>query len=442
MSLLRLRASHNGEVHGVQSKHAAAASQTGMERWSIQRNIPQDMVPYDQAISDPYRAFSCKYWKPKQHQKQSCDLLEGLISFRPPIKTLFASDILPGDVSTDINNAEHVGSYNSTREREPTIIVPGSPPEWIDHPVPFTLEPDSKSRLLGENPHCKTGTPLLSLMKAVDAAGTAVDWRSIDVVTDRNILRRLMRWLVQSHQPKDFRIDIELGGDHTLLMNKCGPNVLLKHSKDARCFGFGFEGATTRNVEGCERSTGHYRIIKYECLGLSMIVRYEVDAYLPSAVPTVAKGSSISANKQFSPTTIASKSTVDTLNIIHAGREIPQSSIIEITTRSPRTRRQRAELAPRLYLSQTPFLYIGMHKDGKSWEMRKKNVAEDIQMKHKEVETLQKLGQVLKVIRGIMVENSGKKLSVICEGETLKIYERIAKKSCLPEEVMKRFDVA
>ncbi|TFY66003.1 hypothetical protein EVG20_g5084 [Dentipellis fragilis] len=414
----------------------------------------------------PYRRDS-----PPSPLTPGCNLQEDLI-ISTPIKTLSVPITSSEIYSTKILNAEHIGSYNSTSDQQPTIIVPaklptaaGSPPEWIGHAVPFTLPPDLGPRS-SQNNHCNNGSPLLPLMKAVDAIGAAVDWPNVDVVADRNALRKLLWWINKAAQAEDFRIDIELGGDHTLLMSRWRANVTYG-SGDWRTFGFGFEESTTRNVKGCEKSTGHYRIIKYDFFGLRMVVRYEVDAYIPSALPAKTKGNSASEREK--PTSLAfgehanndantsvsaplasgtltspplSSRSVDTLDIVHAGREIPQSSIIELTTRSQHFIEllNWPDLYPRLYLSRTRFLCIGLHSHGRFGEIRQYDMARGMETQYNAVRgALQKLGQVLTEIQDLMEENPGRRLSLVCEGGVLRVYERATSKSCLPEDVMKRF---
>jgi hypothetical protein len=69
--------------------------------------------------------------------------------------------------------------------------------------------------------------PMLPLLAAADAihnqeATPPVDWPAVDVIADRNSLRTLLRWLNLSLSPgrevRDFRINIQLVGDKTLML--------------------------------------------------------------------------------------------------------------------------------------------------------------------------------------------------------------------------------
>jgi len=111
---------------------------------------------------------------------------------------------------------------------------------------------------------------LLPLLKAVDAktledpSQPEIDWPSIDFVTDRNGLRKLLRWINPPPDgTKDFRIDMQLAGKHTILFSRWEK----RHREESKSwtYGLNFEKASTTPAEGCTRSTGYHRIVKYVC---------------------------------------------------------------------------------------------------------------------------------------------------------------------------------
>lgn len=86
------------------------------------------------------------------------------------------------------------------------------------------------------------------------------DWSSVDFITDRNSLRKLLKW-VGGTSDKEFRIDTQLAGDTTVLLNRWE-----KRNQEASggfTFGFSFEEATTKTAKGCEGTTGYHRIVTY-----------------------------------------------------------------------------------------------------------------------------------------------------------------------------------
>lgn len=118
---------------------------------------------------------------------------------------------------------------------------------------------------------------LLPIFRAVDIvaeenADTSLDWSTVDFVTDRNGLRKLMRWLqftgdkegyAENATLKDFRIDLQLGGEKTVLMHRWEKRTRELANPPRSGCGINFERESTRPAEGCERSTGHHRIIQY-----------------------------------------------------------------------------------------------------------------------------------------------------------------------------------
>lgn len=147
-------------------------------------------------------------------------------------------------------------------------IFPGSPPEWRDRATPYTVPRDSGSQFVDQNGYRMPSSTLLPLFRAVDVMveekGEPLDWTSVDFVTDRNGLRKLLRWINGTGDSvKEFRIDTQLAGRRTVLLNRWEKRV--KEDADPTRFSFGhsFERESTVPAPGCEQSTGHHRIVKY-----------------------------------------------------------------------------------------------------------------------------------------------------------------------------------
>jgi hypothetical protein len=111
---------------------------------------------------------------------------------------------------------------------------------------------------------------LLPLITAVDKIAEeeykpSFDWASVDFVTDRNGLRKLLRW-IDGTATKSFRIDMQLAGTHSVLLNRWERRT--REELSGFTYGFNFEKASTKVTTGCEESTGHHRIVKYVSLFL------------------------------------------------------------------------------------------------------------------------------------------------------------------------------
>ena len=106
--------------------------------------------------------------------------------------------------------------------------------------------------------------PLITAVnKRAEGKDEKFDWASVDFVTDRNGLRKLMRWAGAGNgsDVRDFRIDLQLAGEKTVLFNRWEKRT--RELANGRTFGFSFEKASTQVANGCKDSTGHHRIISY-----------------------------------------------------------------------------------------------------------------------------------------------------------------------------------
>ena len=60
------------------------------------------------------------------------------------------------------------------------------------------------------------------MVRAIEAMPSScrasIDWSTVDFVTDRNGLRKLLRW-AKGTKCDDFRIDTQIAGERTILLN-------------------------------------------------------------------------------------------------------------------------------------------------------------------------------------------------------------------------------
>lgn len=200
--------------------------------------------------------------------------------------------------------------------------------------------------------------------------------------------------------------------------------------------------------------------------GLKLLVRFQVDACLPvhsrSATKETGEGGRNPAGTAVEPVDNHSKDLEDALaglnihtsssennttptplTIIPGGTEMPQSSMIEITTRNAMRIGQMdwRELFIQLYLSATPHFYLGVHQRGHFTEVYKRNLYEDerfVKERKGAEASLNKLGKALKRIQELVREHGkGKKLSLVCRKadgmEALAVYERKTEDARGPE---------
>nr|VWO99668.1 Tetrahydroxynaphthalene reductase (EC (T4HN reductase) (THNR) [Ganoderma boninense] len=259
----------------------------------------------------------------------------------PAIVELVSPDVAVVDKPTKIEDLRCIGSYTWDKKRKPALIVPGSPRVWVDREMPFQVPFDSGIRMFHEDAfYMANESTLIPLFRAVDtmALGTesglstgenveAINWAAVDFVTDRNNLRKLLRWVrepgptkIQTSSPvsetaplsptsdgsdgsgekqgrdfttgwdprKDFRIDLQLGGANTVLMERWAARAREVISPPKGGCRSNFEQEHTMAAEVCENGGGHYRIVRYSIGGLNMVVRFEVDACIPETTSTAA----------------------------------------------------------------------------------------------------------------------------------------------------------
>lgn len=193
---------------------------------------------------------------------------------------------------------------------------------------------------------------------------------------------------------------------------------------------------------------------------MKLVIRFEVDAYLPqnSFAPSAshsqpgvdAEGDSLAdsiGNLSIGSPSLSthSRQTVGSqLNVIRAGSEVPQSSLIEMKTRTPNsiTKLKLGKEFPQLYFSQTPYHYVALHENGKFTLVRKDEVGqgaladseEGIQVGLKKLRAV--LATIQELVRG---RGLAGRLTLICAGGVLKVYERTSNESCLPSDLLALF---
>jgi hypothetical protein len=290
------------------------------------------------------------------------------------------------------------------------------------------LQPDDGSAYIDQNTARLEKYPMLPLFVAADAIHdkkAQIDWPTVDVVTDRNGLRKLLRWLNPSpgREVRDFRIDVQLVGSKTIVLRRWeGALYNRPHPAIGRTFGFAFEAATSRAAPGCPQS-GHHRAIAYvrcrymtdkrpserahlfssgkqDMVDMKMVVRFEVDACLASeatkapapavddladalgnlslqtsalAQKTTSSSSSSSSSSESSESeSVSVSSPSSAIKVIRAGTQVPQDALLEVASRSAYFIDQLDwnEIYPQLALSQTPALRLGVHERGTFTELR------------------------------------------------------------------------
>lgn len=376
-----------------------------------------------------------------------------------PIKTLCKPEPESAGADVVLKDLTYLGSYNWTNSKKPTIIVPGSPSIWHDRSLPFTAPPDRGFRFIDQSGYRMPSCMLYPLFRAVDIVAeeneTDIDWLDVDFVTDRNGLRKLLRWIHADR--KEFRIDTQLVGRRTVLLSRWEKRTQEMVAGPYLQFGTSFENETTRKAPGCEKSTGHHRIVKYDFGGLIMVVRFEVDACLPTECDTSSTApssdvdgltdmfSGMDVGSLVQPVFIDSEASTTELDVISAGQQIPQDAIIEMSTRWKAGAGQFnwKESYPQLYLSQTPHHYLAKHDSGEFYEITKRRLdcAEMKEVDGKTQTRFRQLRQILGTIQELLIEHGqSTSLSLVYKNGELLVFKRSMQESLIPDELLTRFN--
>jgi hypothetical protein len=303
--------------------------------------------------------------------------------------------------SASITNVKHLSSYNWIEAPTPTIAVPGCPPLCSALTVPRRLKKDSGLIYIAQNAARHPESPLEPLFRSLYVADPSYDIRSIDVVTDRNNIRKLLSFINPGSTRnglETFTINIEVTNNTAIFCRKESATYEVIGPNEFRGYGHEFEKAnTTSQISG---STGHHRIISYRFGDLNFIVRYETDGYVRSDDDTRTPSSDSKEQEDESLSSLLGSLSLSSTNsrpnitpvgsrltIKEEGQVVPLESTLEIKTRVSHKPLQIQEIVPQLWVSQTPKLVRAYHNKGmfqgpevedvtaqiKRWEERNQN---------------------------------------------------------------------
>ncbi|KAG8670772.1 hypothetical protein FPOAC2_04073 [Fusarium poae] len=350
-----------------------------------------------------------------------------------------------------ITNVRHLSSYSWLDRPTATIAVPGSPPLWSAPRTSLKLQKDSGLYYINQNEGRYPESPLEPLFQALYITNPSFDIRSVDVVTDRNNIRKLLAFVNPDLTPSDhepFTIGVEVIGTTTLFRRDEMATTRFIEPNEFRGFGHEFEKACT--TEQVVDSAGHHRIIGYRFGGLNFIVRYEADGYVGDAKTDslqieTSQDDPLVTNMRvlsLSPATAISTTTpaLSKLVITEEGRAVPQQSILEIKTRAIRRPLSVPDVATQLWVSQTSKLVRAYHQHGK-FEAPK---VEDVEAQIKRWEELnqadlKRLAALIKTISNL-ASQSGGKATIRYDGVSKLLLYRAGSRDMLPHFLYSRWE--
>ncbi|KAI0775570.1 hypothetical protein BD413DRAFT_278557 [Trametes elegans] len=427
------------------------------------------------------------------------EIMQGLRSV--PIQVMAVDQDVDGSVPVKVDHLKFLGSYDWVDAPQPTILVPGTcavlvppteiinaltsgcPSIWRDRPLPFDVPYDMELQLFDPTGYnMGLSSTLIPLFRAVDAVtedngDTTTDWAAVDFVLDRSSMRKLLRWvryvdsprnsntnaqsgtpssnpaaeqlrtapsqeLRGSRPPPDFRLDLQLGGEKTVLVDRLDPRNSQHAQPPQSGHRSNFDRMTTAPANGSRSSKYHHRIVQYDLEGFRMVVRFEVDACIQNEDDVAEQLASLTLSSLSLPASRAAPSSTEfsenSLRVLRGGTQIPQSSLIEITTRSYTTHHKWYESYSQLLLSQTPYLYFAMHHKGRFDHIARLTPASPQLARFDHDAYVQRsLHQLVRVLGSIAgaVRAYGHRggLTLVCREGTLELFERSSSAQRLPD---------
>ncbi|ERT03230.1 hypothetical protein HMPREF1624_01536 [Sporothrix schenckii ATCC 58251] len=354
------------------------------------------------------------------------------------IAEITSSDLeaLHPSAAAKITNVKHLASYSWIEAGQPTIAVPGSPALWTAPQGPRKVKKDTGFYYIAQNAARHPDSPLEPLFRALYVEHPSFDIRSVDIVTDRNNMRKLLAFVnprMNRYAKESFTIRVEVNKTTVVFCRTETDTTQVILPWEFRGYGNEFEKAyTTEQITG---GTGHHRIISYQFGGLNFIVRYKTEGYVADAnhlqsasKPASNKATAMksddlsglmeslslsqpdgpSADAAFAKPTHATTATPTKLTIQVQGQAVPPDSLIEIKTRVAHKRLAIHDVAPQLWIAQTPKLVRAYHDRGIFPKPQVEDVAADItQWEDAQQSDLRKLAALVSRIVLVTRERGG-----------------------------------
>lgn len=323
----------------------------------------------------------------------------------------------------------------------------------------MTVKPDSGRHFIDQNANKIPDYPFEVVFQAAELMNPAVRFDEIDVLTNRNSLRKFFTFC-KGRAQDSFRVNLHLVHD-TLIIERCVKSTTeFLYGSGNSGFGHNFEKAVTRLPQGLENSSGHHRVLRYDFGGLKCAVRFEVDASYddPSTLgETERQVSKAQSNGEeiaslataFSSMAVnktGSGPTGGSADMIRRGAGTEQASVAELKSRKDHRSKPKPEWLPQLWLGRTRYLITGHHEKGIFDEVHVHDLREQLEAWEKNEanqEALQKMAVLLSRLRDVVRANEAKPCVVLCEKAVkppvLRIHASTSGKGPLPASVMEKF---
>ncbi|KAH0425477.1 hypothetical protein CcaCcLH18_10936 [Colletotrichum camelliae] len=284
----------------------------------------------------------------------------------------------------------------------------------------------------------------LDASQACDTSITCLHFElsDVDVVSDRNSIRKLLRF-VQASSSEGFEIKAEIAGKKTLLFTRVEkhPTETIRSFKG---FGHNFERTYTKGLAG---STGHHRIISFDFGGMSFLLRHETDGYVADGIDSTTAGKrsdiddvsdllgSMSVSKARDPTN--SRITV----VTKGNQPTDVELILEIKTRAASRKLAMEDVLPQLWLSQTPLLVVAYHHQNYFQDVKVHDMRQEVRdWEATNWTILRKLACLISLIRQVVEKNDNRRAVVrYIGGPAVQLISDVQSRA-LPEDLYSLWD--
>ncbi|KAH6662621.1 geranylgeranyl pyrophosphate synthetase [Plectosphaerella plurivora] len=377
------------------------------------------------------------------------------------IKSLTTTDLADTPKSPlKLTGFHPLTSYNWLDNRTPSIVIPGTPRRWSPSP-PRRLPWDSGTFYRDHDALLHPSHPTQPAIEALLCTPAPSTTAPVDLVACSHTLFNL--YCFAAGETRHFRMLVETIGGAIHLIRRENPED--EKIPDVHGFGHTFVDANMVWEKDVLRSLLHRRIIRHDFAGISTIVRFVADGYLPDKVdkaPSAPKTplekpspEKTSLEKTVSPKPSSSKTPSSkpslpkssSISITSAGQPIPHSALFDLKTRSIRRdippETLIAEYLPRLWLCQIPNFIIGRHNRGLFTDITIHDIRPDLtRWESEHQETLARFAKLLRKIMALAQARGDGKLEINYEegASVLEIREQMPGiPSSLPVETEKRW---
>ncbi|KAF2181062.1 hypothetical protein K469DRAFT_713934 [Zopfia rhizophila CBS 207.26] len=270
------------------------------------------------------------------------------------------------------SNIELLSSFNwiESRDGVPAIAVPGHPPKWTPKLSSIRL-PSDKERFLQLEPVPRHPHAFEPLLKSLSICRSDFDLSQVNIVTQLRNLREIFRF-VRGRGQDAFRINVQLLGT-TLFLDRFGNDIEIANGTQSydSCGHVFQEHATSYCANLNEmHANSYHRVVKYDFLGLHIVVQHEVDTYCCSCHTSHSQDEGLLCYKgiyDVAPHPSHIESAVSLRVIQHGSLNhlLDSQCIAEIKTRKvgkPRLN-NKDWIFSQLWFSNTHSMLFGKHED-------------------------------------------------------------------------------